>query len=270
MLLVGQPAAEVVLQGMPVLRRGKRAWRVCCLPPRRPAEEGLLPAVLDAGQPGGQGPGHRAGAVPARDRAPSAQLRRHAALGDPRARAPGGQARTATASPGPSRRHRPAPSPGWIQLKLFDARKDYTRFGRSRHADLASPWLARARTAAQAIGEARGWTRWVASDVDRGLVILLSGHEGQGDKVRYSEMFPALRAHGISAERTAEILSKLGLLRDNRVPAFETWLERHLASLASASGPTSSTGSGPCGTAARGHAPAIPRQPGPTCTRSPR
>ncbi len=125
----------------------------------------------------------------------------------------------------------PRPITGWIQLKLFDARKDYTRFGRSRHADLASPWLARARTAAQAIGEARGWTRWVASDVDRGLVILLSGHE-DGDEVRYSEMFPALRAHGISAERTAEILSKLGLLRDDRVPAFETWLERHLAGLA--------------------------------------
>ena len=45
-------------------------------------------------------------------------------------------------------------------------------------------------------------------------------------------MFPALRAHGISAGRTAEILSTLGLLRDDRVPAFETWLERHLAGLA--------------------------------------
>jgi hypothetical protein len=45
-------------------------------------------------------------------------------------------------------------------------------------------------------------------------------------------MFPALRPHGISVGRTAEVLSKLGLFRDDRVPAFETWLERSLAGLA--------------------------------------
>jgi len=132
---------------------------------------------------------------------------------------------------------RPEPQPpprqvtGWIQLKLFDARKDYTRFDRSRHADLASPWLARARSTAQAIGEARGWTRWVAQDVDRGLVILLSGHE-DGDKVRYSEMSPVLRPHGLSVGRTAEVLAAVGVFSDDRVPAFETWLERSLAGLA--------------------------------------
>ena len=127
----------------------------------------------------------------------------------------------------------PAPRPvtGWVQLKLFDARKDYTRFDRRRHADLASPWLARGRAAAQAIGEARGWTRWVTGGVDRALVILLSGH-ADGDEICYSEMFPALRAHGLSVERTAEVLAALGLFRDDRVPAFETWLERSLAGLA--------------------------------------
>jgi hypothetical protein len=124
----------------------------------------------------------------------------------------------------------PRPAVGWVQLKLLDARRDYTRFDRRRHADLASPWLARGRAAAQAIGEARGWTRWVASGVDRALVILLSGHAG-GDEICYSEMFPPLRAHGLSVERTAEVLSALGLFRDDRVPAFETWLERSLAGL---------------------------------------
>jgi len=120
---------------------------------------------------------------------------------------------------------------GYVQLRLFDASRDYPRFERSRHADDANPWLVRARAIAQAVGEARGWTRWVASDVDRALVILLSGH-ADGDEVRYSEMFPALRARGLSAGRTAEILAELGVFRDDRVPVFETWLERSLAGLA--------------------------------------
>lgn len=29
------------------------------------------------------------------------------------------------------------------------------------HADLANPWLVRARQAARALGEARGWSRWI-------------------------------------------------------------------------------------------------------------
>jgi hypothetical protein len=143
---------------------------------------------------------------------------------------PAGKQGRRTARPRPQPPE-PRPVTGWVQLRLFDARKDYTRFDRRRHADFANPWLARARTAAQAIGEARGWSRWVAGGVDRGLVILLSGH-ANGDEIRYSEMFPALRAHGLSVERTAEVLAALGLFRDDRVPAFETWLERSLAGLA--------------------------------------
>ena len=149
------------------------------------------------------------------------------------ARAPGrpvGKAGRRAARPRPKL---PAPRPavGWVQLKLLDAKRDYTRFDRRRHANLASPWLARGRAAAQAIGEARGWTRWVTNRVDRALVILLSGH-ADGDEICYSEMFPALRAHGHSVERTAEVLAAIGLFRDDRVPAFETWLERSLAGIA--------------------------------------
>lgn len=136
-----------------------------------------------------------------------------------------------------ARRTRPqppqlAPPTRWAQLKLpIEIRRDFTRFDRRRHADLASPWLIRARAAAQTIGEARGWTRWVASDVDRALVILLSGHV-DGDKIHYSALFPMLRAHGLSVERTAEVLGELGLVDDDRVPAFESWLNRNLADLA--------------------------------------
>jgi hypothetical protein len=168
---------------------------------------------------------------------------------------------------------RPEPQPpprqvtGWIQLKLFDARKDYTRFDRSRHADLASPWLARARSTAQAIGEARGWTRWVAQDVDRGLVILLSEHE-DGDKVRYSEMSPVLRPHGLSVGRTAEVLAAVGVFSDDRVPAFETWLERSLARLAPGIQADVEHWLRTLRHGGPDPAPAIPRQPGSTCTRS--
>lgn len=109
--------------------------------------------------------------------------------------------------PGP----RPAgPVPGWAQLRLpFDAPRDYSRYVRRQHADLANPTLIRARQAARAAGEARGWTRWVANDAGRALVILLSSHAG-GDTIRHSELFPVLRRHGLSAERTIEILSPSG------------------------------------------------------------
>lgn len=62
---------------------------------------------------------------------------------------------------------RPHPGPlpadpvtGWEQLRLpFGASRDYSRFARRQHADLANPALIRARQAARAAGEARGWTR---------------------------------------------------------------------------------------------------------------
>jgi hypothetical protein len=117
---------------------------------------------------------------------------------------------------------------GWVQLRLpFDIRRDYSPFDRRRHADLANPTLIQARQAARAFGEARGWGYWLAKDVDRSLVILLSGHTA-GDTIRFSELAPALRRRGIRVERTVEILDHLGLLRNDRIPAFEGWLERKL------------------------------------------
>ena len=110
-LLRGAAFLQVVLHGLPVLRRGPRARRVRCLPSCRSAEEGLLQAVLDAGQLGGQGPGHRPGAVPARGPPPAAQLRRHAALGRTSARAAGRQARPAGGTAPAGATPRPARSP---------------------------------------------------------------------------------------------------------------------------------------------------------------
>ena len=60
---------------------------------------------------------------------------------------------------------------------------------------------------------------------------VLSRH-ASGDKVRYSEIFPALRARDISVERVAEVLQEMGVLIDDRRPSFERWLERKLDGLA--------------------------------------
>ena len=60
---------------------------------------------------------------------------------------------------------------------------------------------------------------------------MLSRH-APGDKVRYSEIFPALRARDISVERVAEVLQEMGVLIDDRRPSFERWLERKLDGLA--------------------------------------
>jgi site-specific recombinase XerD len=62
-------------------------------------------------------------------------------------------------------------------------------------------------------------------------VIVLSGH-AHGDQVRYSEIFAAVRARGLSVERTAEVLAHLDLLNDDRQASFERWLQQSLHQLA--------------------------------------
>jgi hypothetical protein len=131
-------------------------------------------------------------------------------------------------TPRPQPTQEPAHVIDWVQLRLpIDVRRDYARFDRRLHADLANPTLVRARRAARALGEARGWGHWLAREVDRALVIALSGHAA-GDTVRLSELAPVLRRRGLAVERTAQVLDHLGLLDDDRTPAFEGWLDRKL------------------------------------------
>ncbi|MFD9534705.1 hypothetical protein [Streptomyces sp. NPDC060010] len=125
----------------------------------------------------------------------------------------------------PVRLHSP-----WVQPRLTEAPQNFSRFARHRR-DLANPTLDQARRRAGAIGEAHGWTRWVAREVDRALVILLSGHQ-TGDKISYSQMSDGLRHFGLTIKRTAEILDQLDLLEDDRVPVFESWLSQRLDGLA--------------------------------------
>ncbi|MGM9470142.1 transposase family protein [Streptomyces murinus] len=116
----------------------------------------------------------------------------------------------------------PVPEPHHVittttQLTLFTATRNFRRFDRELHANLANPWLVRARQAARALGEARGWGRWITSDVNRALVIVLSGFR-DGESIRYSELFPALRVRELPVVRTAEVLDRLGLFAADRAP----------------------------------------------------
>lgn len=57
------------------------------------------------------------------------------------------------------------------------------------------------------------------------------GVEERGDS-HFSELFPALRHHGLSVGRTMEVLARIGLLDDDRVPAFDRRLAGKLSGLA--------------------------------------
>jgi hypothetical protein len=140
-----------------------------------------------------------------------------------------GHRRGAPLKPPPAPVGRPAVRA--VQLRLFEAHRDFTRFEESTSVDLTNPWLRWAIYLAYQRGEARGWRRGVRIGVRRGLTIVLSAHAA-GDVVRWSELSPVMRALWISTERVAEVLQEMGVLLDDRRPTFETWLHRKLDGLA--------------------------------------
>lgn len=125
----------------------------------------------------------------------------------------------------------PVPRPadgGQLQLHLPAAGR---AFDWALHAELTNPALARVRRIAARMSQAHGWNPTLVAELDRALVILLSGHP-DGQWFRYSELVGVLHYYGVSIARVAEVLSAAGLLDDDRVPAFETWLQAKLADLA--------------------------------------
>ncbi|GAA2627381.1 hypothetical protein GCM10010411_75620 [Actinomadura fulvescens] len=151
----------------------------------------------------------------------------------------------------------------WLQPKLFDAPRDFTRFNEANDADLDNPWLAWSIHLAHQIGEAHGWRRGNRYGVHRALIIVLSSHAA-GDIVRYSELFPAMRALDISVERVAEVLTAMGIFHDDRSSSFENWLERMLDGLAAGIREPPRHGCAPCATAARAPGHAIRQRSGTT------
>ncbi|QIS23418.1 site-specific integrase [Nocardia terpenica] len=125
----------------------------------------------------------------------------------------------------------PEPTPvggGQLQLHLPGAGR---AFDWAQHAEPANPVLVRARRIARTLGEGRGWNTKLAAELDRALVILLSGH-GDGEQFRYSDLIGVLHRYGVSIDRVAQVLTEMELLVDDRVPSFDTWLEDKLADLA--------------------------------------
>jgi len=86
-----------------------------------------------------------------------------------------------------------------------------------------------ARLAAVDLAESRGWAPWILREIDEGLVVLLSGH-APGDVIAYSDVVPIDRL-GHNVGHTAEVLDRLGILHDDRTPAFDSWLRLRLTAL---------------------------------------
>jgi hypothetical protein len=127
----------------------------------------------------------------------------------------------------------PSPAPraadgGQLQLHLPAAER---AFDWVQHAELANPVLVRIRRIGEAMSQAHGWNTKLVAELDRALVVLLSGH-AEGDRFRYSELVGVLHCYGVSIARVAEVLASGGLLEDDRVPAVEVWLDNKLAKLA--------------------------------------
>lgn len=89
--------------------------------------------------------------------------------------------RGAPAKPPPAPARRPAFR--WVQARLFEAWRDFTRFDEDTEADPGNPWLAWGLYLAWQRGESRGWRRGLRFAVRRTLIIVLSWHE-PGDTAR--------------------------------------------------------------------------------------
>lgn len=123
------------------------------------------------------------------------------------------------------------PAPAWTQPCLpFPAQRDFSAFTRRQHADLNNPALIRAQHQLDILAQSRGWGCWMKKDVNQALVIALSGHTGD-DKIRFTELAPALRHRGLTMSRTVDVLQQLDLFDNNKTPAFEGWLDRKLDGL---------------------------------------
>ena len=140
-------------------------------------------------------------------------------------------------SPG-IRRKTPPPVVGrpqvlWVQPTLFDrVRRDY-RYGQidlRTHAMPDNPWLRWGLHIAHSRAEAHGWDEIVLGAVNRALLVLLADH-ADGDTVNVADFAAVLRRRGTSVERTSEVLAAMGILLDERRPAFDGWLETKLQDL---------------------------------------
>ncbi len=122
----------------------------------------------------------------------------------------------------PRRRQPPLPAEAaWVQLDLLAPP------ARPGHCPPASPSLTAAIRVADGIADAHGWSGEIRRRVRQGLAIALAGHR-EGEDVRWSRVLPPLLAGHLCAGHIAEVLQQMGVLHDDRPPAFDAWLDRKL------------------------------------------
>lgn len=138
-----------------------------------------------------------------------------------------GHLRATTPAEAPSGDPRPADG-GQLQLHLPGPSRV---FDVALHAEPDNPCLVRARRIAARLGEARGWHAKLAAELDRALVICCSGH-ADGVRFTHTELIGILHRYGLSIARAAEVLTGAGLYDDDRVVAFDGWLDGKLDPLA--------------------------------------
>lgn len=121
-----------------------------------------------------------------------------------------------------------------VQLLLFaDLPRSY-RYGTVDRRDRQPPaneWLRWALHIATTLAETRGFSTQLTRTLSRNLTMLLTRYD-DGELIRYSTYHPVLRERGTSLAQTTEVLQTMGILLDDRVPAFACWLETKLADLA--------------------------------------
>lgn len=102
---------------------------------------------------------------------------------------------------------------------------------RWQHPALTSdiPALRAAAEHARELGEAHGWSRSTVLSAFDGLTVLLDGR-ADGERVALTEVRARIPRHA-SAPRVTEVLSGLGMLDDDSVPAVRPWIGRRTGEL---------------------------------------
>jgi hypothetical protein len=128
------------------------------------------------------------------------------------------------------------PRPRWAQPPLFAPPTREYRYGRidlRKQPAPDNPWVSWALHLAHSLAETRGWRGDALRAVNRALVMLLADH-ADGEMIRRSDFDQVLRQRGDGPGHVAEILQTMGIMLDDRRPAFDTWLENKLHDLAPA------------------------------------
>jgi hypothetical protein len=125
------------------------------------------------------------------------------------------------------------PAEGLGQYRLFETRRDLSRFERPRFSEwfeeaLRQPHIALAMRTADRVAGAYGWSSRLRYDVGRGLIVALACRPPD-ELVPHSEL-GALTTHlRISVTRVAAVLDEAGLLVDDCVDSIEFNWQRRLA-----------------------------------------